>query len=78
MLVFTIKIFLFNSVDSVEYLVDSVKHSRLGSRNTVIVLNVRLSQPHVDEDVGEGEEAEDEDQGLQQVVGVENVDDSER
>ena len=78
MLVFTIKIFLFNSVDSVEYLVDSVKHSRLGSRNTVIVLNVRLSQPHVDEDVGEGEEAEDEDQGLQQVVWIENVDDSKR
>ena len=80
-LIHMLKVFLFYCVDGIEDLGHGVEHAALGQRLGQHALwlgyqglTTDWAEPEVDEDVGEAEEAQDEDQGLEQVVGIKRVD----
>ena len=72
-------VFLFNCVDGIEHLGHGVQHPALRQRLRLLghCLATDGAIPEADKDIGQAEEAENYDQGLQEVIGVKRVDDPE-
>ena len=69
-------VFLFNCVDGIEDLGHGVQHPTLRQGLGLLCqgLVTGRANPEADKDVGETEEAENKDQGLQEVIRVKRVD----
>ena len=68
--IFTVKIFSLHGVDSIEHSGHRVEHAGLGGGGGGGVAPLR-PEPDVDRDVGEAQEAEHKEQGLQNFVHAE-------
>lgn len=65
-------VFLLDGVDGTDDLGHGVQHAALGLRCQGLVTHG--AEPEAHKDVGEAEEAENENQGLQEVIRVKRVD----
>ena len=72
-------VFLFNCVDGIEHLGHGVQHPALRLRLRLLGHGLATDGaiPEADKDIGQAEEAENYDQGLQEVINVKRVDDPE-